>query len=80
MTGAHIKQDPRLDLLLERIVDVPPRLVWTAWTDPEHLKQWFTPASWQTVGCEIDLRPGGVFRTVMRSPAGAGISPGRLLP
>src|SRR4029077_16465362 len=60
----------RLDLLLERVVDVPPELVWAAWTVPEHVKQWFTPAPWTTVDCEIDLRPGGIFRTVMRSPEG----------
>ena len=41
-----------------------------AWTTPEHLKKWFTPAPWTTVDCEIDLRPGGIFRTVMRSPEG----------
>ena len=62
--------DPKLDLVLERIVDVPPALVWMAWTTPEHLKKWFTPVPWQTVDCEIDLRPGGIFRTVMRSPEG----------
>ena len=62
--------DPRLDLLLERVVEVPPELVWAAWTQPEHLKKWFTPAPWTTVDCEIDLRPGGIFRTVMRSPEG----------
>lgn len=62
--------DPERDLVLERVVDVPPALVWAAWTTPEHLKQWFTPAPWQTVDCEIDLRPGGMFRTVMRSPEG----------
>ena len=62
--------DPRLDLLLERVVDVPPELVWAAWTVPAHIKKWFTPAPWQTVDCEIDLRPGGIFRTVMRSPDG----------
>lgn len=62
--------DPRLDLVLERIVDVPRELVWKAWTEPDHLKKWFTPAPWQTVECEIDLRPGGIFRTVMRSPEG----------
>ena len=62
--------DPDLDLVLERIVDVPPNLVWAAWTKTEHLKKWFTPAPWQTVDCEIDLRPGGIFRTVMRSPEG----------
>src|SRR6516225_9961619 len=62
--------DPDLDLVLERIVDVPPNLVWAAWTKAEHLKKWFTPAPWQTVDCEIDLRPGGIFRTTMRSPEG----------
>jgi uncharacterized protein YndB with AHSA1/START domain len=62
--------DPQLDLVFERIVDIPRELIWTAWTTPEYLKQWFTPAPWQTVDCEIDLRPGGIFRTVMRSPEG----------
>lgn len=62
--------DPRLDLLLERVVDVPKDLVWAAWTRPEHVKRWFTPAPWTTVECEIDLCPGGIFRTVMRSPEG----------
>ena len=64
------KSDPRLDLMLERVVDVPKELVWRAWTEPEHLKKWFTPVPWRTVDCEIDLRPGGIFRTVMRSPEG----------
>ena len=62
--------DPKLDLVLERVVDVPRELVWAAWTTPELLKQWFTPAPWSTVDVELDLRPGGIFRTVMRSPEG----------
>ena len=62
--------DSKLDLLLERAVDLPPALIWQAWTTPERLKKWFTPAPWQTIDCEIDLRPGGIFRTVMRSPEG----------
>lgn len=59
-----------LDLVLTRVVAVPRRLVWKAWTEPKHLVKWFTPAPWATVDCEIDLRPGGIFRTVMRSPDG----------
>lgn len=65
-----MKTDPKLDLVLERDVDVSCELVWMAWTQPKHLMKWFTPAPWTTVECEIDLRPGGVFRTVMRSPEG----------
>lgn len=62
--------DPSLDLYLERIVDVPPELVWKAWTTPDLLKKWFAPRPWETPECEIDLRPGGIFRTVMRGPEG----------
>lgn len=69
-TPAGYELDKNLDLVLERIVDVSPELIWKAWTTPEHLVHWFTPAPWQTVACEIDLRPGGIFKTVMRSPDG----------
>jgi len=62
--------DPELDLVLERVVDVSPELVWEAWTRPEHLREWFVPKPWTTTECEIDLRPGGIFRTVMQSPDG----------
>lgn len=62
--------DPDLDLVLERVVDVRPDLVWRAWTEPEHLVKWFAPAPWSTVDCEIDLRPGGVFSATMRSDTG----------
>jgi uncharacterized protein YndB with AHSA1/START domain len=62
--------NPALDLVLERVVDVRPDIVWRAWTEPEHLKKWFTPAPWSTVDCKIDLRPGGIFSTTMRSGDG----------
>ena len=62
--------DPDLDLVLERTIPVPPHAVWDAWTTPAQLMQWFTPRPWTTTACDIDLRPGGTFRTVMRSPDG----------
>lgn len=66
--------DPELDLLLERVVPTPRRLVWKAWTEPERLMKWFCPRPWATVRCEIDLRPGGGFATVMRSPEGTEVA------
>jgi len=69
-TQLPIRLNPELDLVLERVVDVPKELVWKAWTVPEHLMRWFTPAPWKTVECTIDLRPGGLFYTVMQSPEG----------
>lgn len=65
-----ITPNPELDLVLERTVEVSPRLVWTAWTKPEHVKRWFAPAPFTIEECEIDLRPGGVFRFVMQGPDG----------
>ncbi|MDF2825426.1 MAG: hypothetical protein K0R68_2834, partial [Mycobacterium sp.] len=63
--------DPGTDLVLDRFVDVDPKAVWDAWTVPEQLVQWFTPAPWSTVRAELDLRPGGRMHTTMASPDGA---------
>ena len=68
MTTLNI--DPELDLSFERTIEVPLELVWNAWTTPELLMPWFCPMPWKTVECEIDLRPGGRFFTVMQSPDG----------
>jgi uncharacterized protein YndB with AHSA1/START domain len=70
MTSPLLQPDPDLDLVLERDIDVPPALVWKAWTTPAHVKHWFVPKPWTVTSCEIDLRPGGAFNTVMRSPEG----------
>jgi uncharacterized protein YndB with AHSA1/START domain len=67
---ALIKPDPKLDLVLDRVVDVPRELVWKAWTTPEHLRHWFVPKPWSITDCAVDLRRGGAFRFVMRSPEG----------
>jgi uncharacterized protein YndB with AHSA1/START domain len=59
-----------LDLVLERTLDAPIDLVWRAYTDPEHLKQWFAPKPFQITECDLDLRPGGAFRIRMTGPDG----------
>jgi uncharacterized protein YndB with AHSA1/START domain len=58
------------DLVLERVVDVSPELVFKAWTTPKHLMPWFCPKPYRTVECEIDLRPGGRFFAQMVDPDG----------
>jgi len=62
--------DNRFDLVLERTLDAPVDLVWRAYTDPQHLKQWFAPKPYQITECELDLRPGGIFRIRMTGPDG----------
>ncbi len=58
------------DLVLERVVPVPQEHLWRGWTDPTVLVRWFTPAPWVTTEAEVELRPGGIFRTVMEGPDG----------
>lgn len=58
------------DLVLERTLDAPIDLLWKAYTDPDHLKQWFAPRPYQISECELDLRPGGIFRIRMTGPDG----------
>ncbi len=70
MANDRDRTDDRLDLTLTRTIDAPRELIWRVWTDPEHVKKWWAPKPWTTVACEMDLRPGGIFRTVMRSPEG----------
>jgi uncharacterized protein YndB with AHSA1/START domain len=54
--------DPRLDIVFERFIDAPARLVWEALTKPEHLKEWYMPRAWGRVSrAEMDVRPGGIF-------------------
>ena len=61
--------DPR-DLVLTRLIPVPRRALWRAWTEPELLKRWFAPKPYTTPTAELDVRPGGASRIVMRSPEG----------
>ena len=70
MANAKTNDDGRLDLVLTRFTKVPRALIWKCWTEPEHLMPWFCPLPWKTIDCEIDLRPGGIFRTTMLSPEG----------
>ena len=51
------------DIIIERVIDAPRDRVWRCWTEPELMKRWFTPAPWQTVHAEVDLRPGGAVIT-----------------
>lgn len=58
------------ELRIERVVDAPTELVWKCWTTPELLMPWFCPKPWLVTDCRIDLKTGGEFYTLMKSPEG----------
>lgn len=56
------------ELVVSRVIDAPRERVYKAWTT--QLSQWWGPHGMTTPFVEMDLRPGGVFRTVMRASDG----------
>lgn len=58
------------EMVVTRVFDAPRELVWEAWTKAEHLARWFGPRGFSLPVCEIDFRPGGAYRFVMRGPDG----------
>ncbi len=70
-TGTLIVTTPSdREVVLTRVFDAPRRLVFDAFSKPELLKRWFGPRGFSLVLCEVDLRLGGGFRFVLRSPDG----------
>ena len=60
------------EIELTRLFDAPRDLVFEAMTRPEHIREW-----WGRLGdgysvpiCEVDLRVGGAWRFVTRTPKG----------
>jgi len=63
--------NPKLDLVFERFIDAPTRLVWEALTKPQHLKEWWMPKPWGRVArAEMDVCPGGIFSIVIAGENG----------
>lgn len=67
---AKMPVDPELDLVIARDMSVTREQLWTAWSDPRHLAEWWCPKPWTTEVKAFDFRPGGAFHTVMRGPDG----------
>ncbi len=58
------------ELTVSRVIDAPRDLVFKAWTEPEQIARWWGPKGYTTVEYQMDVRPGGAYRFVMRSPEG----------
>ena len=64
-----LDQDSRV-IIGTRVLDAPRELVFSVWTDPKHLTQWWGPNGFTTTTSAFDMRPGGVWRFVMHGPDG----------
>ena len=60
------------EIAMTCVFDAPRRLVFEAWTKPEHVPNWMLgPPGWTMPVCEIDLRPGGAWHFVWRKSDGS---------
>lgn len=65
-----IAEPGKTSFTTRRVVDAPRELVFDAFTKPEHLSRWMGPRALVTLSCDIDLRVGGRYRSVFRTPDG----------
>jgi uncharacterized protein YndB with AHSA1/START domain len=57
-------------IVMTHTLEAPRALVWTAFTTPEHVMNWYGGRGFSNPVCEMDVRPGGRWRHVMRTPDG----------
>jgi len=55
------------ELLITRAFEAPASLLFALWSRPEHMKRWMGPANFTCSAAEIDFRPGGAYRAMIRS-------------
>ena len=68
-SSLDLEHDPR-SIIGTRVIDAPRDLVFSAFTDPKHLAQWWGPNGFTTTTQAFDFRLGGVWRFVMHGPDG----------
>jgi len=56
------------EIVIERLINAPRELVYSAWTEPEHLIHWWGPRGFTNTFHEIAVKPGGVWRFMMHGP------------
>jgi uncharacterized protein YndB with AHSA1/START domain len=63
-----LETSPDCEIVTTRIFKAPRKLVYKAWTDPEHLKIWWGPKGFTNTFDLFDLRVGGRWVFTMHGP------------
>ncbi len=64
------QQDTGREFTIMRVFDAPREMVWKAFTEPQHMKEWWGPKGSTIVASKMDLRVGGSYHGAMRDPSG----------
>ena len=65
----HIDTSDR-ELVITRVIKAPRERVFDAWSDPQHISNWWGPHGFTTTTAAMDVRVGGHWRFVMHGPDG----------
>lgn len=68
MASDDILANPENEIVTTRVIPFPIELAYSAWTEPEHLKNWWGPKGFTNTFNEFDLRPGGKWSFIMHGP------------
>ena len=68
MATEIITTTPDSEIVNTRVVNAPRELVYRAWTEPNHLKNWWGPAGFTNTFNEFDFRVGGKWSFIMHGP------------
>jgi uncharacterized protein YndB with AHSA1/START domain len=58
------------ELVMQAEFAVPREAVFAAWTDRRLISRWWAAKTYTTLSCEMDVRPGGAWRRLLRRPNG----------
>lgn len=72
MKASAVANEPesQREVTITRVYHAPARLLFEAYSKPEHIMNWFGPKGWPVTLCEMDFRVGGSFRFAMTGPSG----------
>ncbi len=59
---------PGCCIISTRTVNAAQEMIYEAWTNPEHLKNWWGPAGFTNTFIEHDLKVGGRWKFIMHGP------------
>jgi len=57
-------------MVVTRVIDAPRAMVWEACTAPKEIVKWWGPRGFTTTIHEMNVRPGGLWKSIMRGPDG----------
>jgi uncharacterized protein YndB with AHSA1/START domain len=57
-------------LTMRKVFNAPVKFIWDAWTQPEHIVQWWAPKGMKIKVIEHDFRVGGKWKYSMPMPDG----------